>query len=161
MTGAAFKTGMSKVYAAHAKAPPSQAVLEALWERVGTLPDAFMHWAARQLCDYEKLPQNLGLELAGRLYPRWRAQNRTGSPHQPQLCPDCDPQTPGFFHWWRRDGQTGRVTSGLCRCLCNNNPALDPMPRKSKAQAAKNGLSVMPRGYRGGPAAFDKEISKR
>lgn len=157
MNQAAFKSGMTAVYAAHGRVPPSEAVLLAVWRRVESLPDAFMDWACRELADYDKLPGNLGLELARALYARWRAERAPRGPRR-LPCPDCDPSTPGFFHWWRREG--GLLRSGLIRCACNDDPAFDPLPRKNKAAARAEGLLVMPPDCKGGPAAFERGLSR-
>lgn len=155
MNEGAFRNSMNRIFAAHAKAPPSRAAIDAVWYRVAEFPDAFMDWAAAKLCDYEKLPGNLGYEIKG-MYSQWRSE--TGQPRQERhCCPDCDRQIPGFFYWWQRD-ESGHVASGMCRCLCNNDPSLDPMPRKSKAQAEREGMVVMPKGNQGSPAGFEIEL---
>lgn len=154
MEQAKFKNCVREIYAAHGKTPPTDAVMLAVWKRVEDMPDAFMPWAAVKLSDYERLPANLGLELAKQLYPEWRAETRKTGPSSSN-CPECDPRIPGYFFGWKRDSQ-GILRSGICRCLCNADPAMGNMPRMSRALADSQGIAVMPVGCPGGPAAFEQ-----
>lgn len=154
MNNMAFKNELRSIFAAHGKVAPSEAIVMAVWKRVESFPDAFMVWASSHLADYEKLPSNLGLELAKGLYPRWRAETDQ-APVRRQCCPDCDSQMPGFFYAWRKD-EAGRLNSFLCRCLCNADPALGNMPQMSKGYAGRQGLTVMPADWQGGPAGFER-----
>lgn len=152
-----FKNELRAIFAAHGKIVPSDAVALAVWKRVEEFPDAFMTFAATQLADYEKLPSNLGFELARVLYPLWRSRMDQQNTRR-VCCPDCDRHMPGFFQAWKRD-EAGRLRSVLCRCLCNDDPVFENMPRMSKAFAGQQGFSVMPRTWKGGPAGFERSIS--
>lgn len=150
-----FKNGMRRIFAAHGKIPPSETVLAVVWERLRDKPDPFMDWAAQKLADCEKLPGNLGLELERALLPQWRAETKGESDSRVyDLCPDCDRQLPGFFYVWSQNPD-GTRHMAVQRCLCNSARGLDPLPRKSKAQAQREGRMVMPQDWSAGPAGFE------
>ncbi len=111
MTVTAFKDGLGSVFAAHGKAFPGKEMIAAVWRRVEPLPDSFMAWAAVRLEDYEKLPSNLGRELAVVLWPQWRAEQ----PARPgrEGCAAC-----GGRGFWlaRRKGDEGPGGRGVALC---------------------------------------------
>lgn len=149
-----FKPELRNIYAAHGRAVPSDAVVLAIWRRVKDYPDAFMFWASAKLQDEEKLPGNVGLELSRSMYPAWCGE--TGQPRQEHVCcPDCDRQMPGWFYVWSRD-ERGHVRSWVQRCMCNHDPSLGAMPARSKEHVIREGGTVMPKDFSGGPGAFER-----
>lgn len=148
-----FKPQIRDIYAAHGKSVPSDAIVLRVWSRVKEFPDAFMGWACAKLQDYEKLPGNLGWELAGNLYSQWRSETG-GRRSQLQGCPECDRETPGFFMGWKRYNG-GIPYSATIRCLCNSDPAFGNIPAKSRDQAQREGWALRPLGDEGSPAGFE------
>lgn len=151
-----FKPELRKMYAAHGRNPVNDAAVAVIWNRVKTMPNAFMEWAALQIADEDKLPGNLGLELERVLFPRWYAQNKQQQA-RPSYCPDCDTSLPGpgFFHVWERlpNGEIGRRVQ---KC-CYYGKDFQKEERMTKAQARSRGLIVMP-ADRTDVSVFDLEL---
>ncbi|MDR2503051.1 MAG: hypothetical protein LBD82_01485 [Deltaproteobacteria bacterium] len=133
MFEATFKTEIIAIYAAHGRGVPSGPVLAAIWDRVDSLPDAFMRWAAGELREMETLPANLGLYLHKNLWPLWDEKNRPQQTDpEPSRCPDCTPPyaLPGSGFWvWRHSGGSLYRYFAPCRCSGEKRfftrPALD------------------------------------
>lgn len=151
-----FKPELRKMYAAHGRNPVNDAAIGVIWDRVKTMPNAFMEWAALQTADEDKLPGNLGLELERVLFPRWYAQNKQQQA-RPSYCPDCDTSlpSPGFFHVWQRlpNGDIGRF---MQKC-CYYGKDFQKEERMTKTQAMARGFIVMPPG-RTDVLEFDREL---
>ena len=124
-----------------------------LWAEVcAEVPFAAAPFIRRKVLELDSLPRNFGKAILG-FFREWRSSRPVET--QRACCPDCDPQHPGFFHWWGKIND--RMYSGLARCLCNDDATLGGLRQMSKSQAEREGLIVMPRGYKGGPAEFEKE----
>lgn len=111
-------------------------------------------WIRSKLVAGDSLPRNFGKAVLG-LYAEWRSQSGRGAQTQ-RCCPECDTQTPGFFLSWKNDEETGSLQSYLLRCMCNQDPQWHTQKARTKAQAQREGYTVMPSGYPGGPAAFER-----
>ena len=137
--------------AAFSAAPPPARSCE-LWaemcERVPVRAAAFIR---ARILERESLPRNFGKAVL-ELHRDWLAT--LPAPERRPCCPDCDPALPGFFYAWKRNS-AGIPHSCVFRCLCNEDPALGDMPRASKEKARSDGYTVMPRGWKGGPAGFE------
>jgi hypothetical protein len=134
MKNETFDMYVPRIYAAHGKTVPTLEILRELWERIQGLPDAFLPWATAKLADYEKLPGNLGRELAGDLYSAWQLAHRNRG-YEPKGCPNCDTSTPGWFFGWREDG-----SARLCKCTCNTDSKFADYPSTSLFQLHEQGL---------------------
>lgn len=139
-----FKNQLRAIFAAHGKAP-SEAVVYAVWTRVEPLPDEFMTWAVTKLCDYEKLPPNLGLELEKELFPSWCSQTGKKALRLNAGCHECDIQTPGYFTGWLKGGDGQRK---LIRCACNTDEKCSFMRPMTRGAAERNGYHTTPPGKR-------------
>lgn len=140
-----FKQELRGIYASHGKAAPaSDAVITAVWKRIQSFPDDFMRWSATQLADYEKLPNNLGLELERSLFPDWKAQTGFRTAAQ-ALCPNCDREFPGFFMAFEKT-PAGYLHSFLVRCPCNHGSRWEHMESYNKAEAQRRGYTVKQHG---------------
>ena len=148
------KKMLAEIYAVHGKSVPSEKIAEVIIRQMLDKPLAFMSWAAARMGDYDRLPGNMGLELR-QLYSEWTSRRGIGS-RKREACPDCDKSFPGFFFYWKRNEQ-GVLYERLARCQCNDDPN-ERGPKKSKTQVAKEGFTVIPRGYDGGDARFVKRI---
>lgn len=147
-------------YAAFNAAPPAASSRAwALWaEMCAPVPLKAAPWIRSRILEQDSMPRNFGKAVLC-LWQDWHAAQR-GSAARRDPCPDCDAALPGFFYWWRHDA-SGRLYSGLFRCLCNHDSYYDPMPRRSKDQARREGYSVMPEGFQGGWAAFTARMMER
>lgn len=126
-----------------------------LWaEMCESVAGESLTWIRGKIIAQDSLPRNFGKAVLG-LYAEWRAQTGRGAREQ-RCCPDCDRQTPGFFASWKNDEETGRLQSYLLRCMCNQDPQWHAHKAMSKGQAQREGYTVMPAGYHGGPAAFER-----
>ena len=148
-----FEHCMKDIFSAFGRKEPTGNAIMSIWKRVRNFPDSFMTWAAEKLSYYEKLPGNLSLEIEKNLYPQWRSE--TGQPLQERACcHECDTKFPGFFMGYRWH-EGGRAYNATIRCLCNDDPAFDPMQRKSRDQAEREGWSLVPIGM--SHAKFERE----
>ena len=111
-------------------------------------------WIRSRLIEQDSMPRNFGKAVAA-LYREWQAEHGQG-PAGRSCCPECDPRIPGYFYGWKKEN--GYVHSFICRCLCNDDPSLGPMPRMSREYAAAQGISALPVDYQGGPARFEREV---
>ena len=124
MDKALFDSKIKETYATYGKPDPRPSVLEAAFKRVADLPDEFIVWAAEQLQDADKLPNNLGRELKKSLFPAWRASQMptfTNEQYYADMCgdPDCpECRGKGWFYVWKRGAKPGTAPTAI-PCLCN------------------------------------------
>ena len=150
-----FKPKVREMFAAHGRNPVNDAAVAVIWERVKTMPDAFMQWAAMQIADEEKMPGNLGFELERVLFPRWYSQNKSVQARV-SYCPDCDTDLgQGFFYVWQRldNGMYHRFTQ---KC-CHFGKGFEKEDRLTKYQAKARGFIVMPAGQNN-PFLFEQQL---
>ena len=131
-----FDNGMNEIFACFQKAPPRGAVLDAVFKRVGDLPDEFMAWAVDAFAEEEKLPMNLGRELL-RMFPAWKAANTPVAQYDPYAneasgdpnCPDC--KGTGWHYVYPVNCRPGTAPYAV-PCLCNTVvDGWDHPPRKA------------------------------
>lgn len=139
--------------------PPVPSRAWALWgEMCASVPLKAAPHIRAKIMELDSMPRNFGKFVlqSGR---EWLAQGGgSGGPdRRRECCPECEPRMPGYFYGWTKDS-AGLVHSCLCRCLCNDDPALGKMPRMSREYAASRDICVMPVGYPGGPSAFEQEV---
>jgi hypothetical protein len=130
-----YEQYIAKIFAAHSKAVPSGEIAKALWERIQGLPDAYLPWAAAKLADYEKLPGNLGRELAGDLYSAWLSEHRNRA-YEPRGCSNCDGGTPGWYFGYRDDDPV----PVLLKCPCNADRKFADVPAVSPRELRERGM---------------------
>ena len=114
-----FSDRLREIYAIFGKAYPAQAIVDAIYRQVQNFPDDFMAYAVGYCQNQTDLPRNLGLFLRQQVWPDYLTQNPQKR-QAPRCCPDCNPDTPGFFLAWKPDG-----TSMLCICACNEHSGLE------------------------------------
>ena len=115
-----FTEILGRIYAAFGKNMPAQHVRDAIYERIQPMPDAFMDYAKKRLCDMEALPQNLGLYLERDLWPDFKAANpELEGVSQKACCPLCDPGNPGQ----RRVHAPDYSWVHIWKCPCNTDPS--------------------------------------
>lgn len=86
-----FFEGIDRVFAAHGKIRVSAPVKEQIFKRVRDMPDDFMVFAEEELEDYEKLPANLGREIATVLFTAYKNRQQGIALSEITLqCPECD-----------------------------------------------------------------------
>lgn len=142
-----FKPQAAMFFSAHRRTPTGGQVAE-IWQRVQSLPDAFMIWAAGQLRDSATLPGNLGLHLEKTLWPQWRKLNPDKCARQEVGgCADCsgrhDDPGYGFYASWDGDW---RLRFFPCRC----NPLLRGSQRSfTRAQLDGTGWTPIPENFAG------------
>jgi len=129
-----------------AKAPESSSPAWRIWaEMCADVPLTAVPYIRGKLFELDSMPRNFGKAVKA-LAAEWRSDTRQPKPEQ-QCCHECYPPFPGFFPGWQK-AEGGMLYKFMIRCLCNGNPYFDPMPRKSKAQAEREGYTVLPVGRR-------------
>lgn len=127
-----FFNGMEDIYAAFGKKMPEDKIVQAIYKRVKTLPDAFMDFALKCLEDEEKLPQNLGRYLFRNLWPEYLALHpELKAIEDIACCSKCAPDMPGYRKVWQPELVLGQedYTPRIIRCTCGNapNPKKEPI----------------------------------
>lgn len=112
-----FERCLKKIYAIHGKkAPENFDVVDAIYERVETLPPEFMDYAIEKFQDMEKLPANMGKFLKVDLWPEYLSENPQLRARASYECSECGGS--GFIRAYRNgDGNyNGALTLFDCEC---------------------------------------------
>lgn len=148
-----FAGMMEEIYAAFGRATPSERVVSLTYARVSHIPMEACKSIVDRICEMDKLPANVGLEVL-RGWDAWCAQHpERVSPKT--HCPDCD--STGVWHIWMPI-ETGRVHAYVVPC-----PTCQPDSIASlSAHAIRQlGGDIMPRRYPGGPVGYDRDKQYR
>ncbi|MDR2056587.1 MAG: hypothetical protein LBQ10_12090 [Desulfovibrio sp.] len=133
-----FESVMEKIYGTFGRKIPEGIVIADVWDRVKSLPDAFMDFAHEKLRDEEKLPGNMGLALQ-RLWPEYLDKNPgIRSAHKDnEGCDNCrglPGSLPGMFFVYGPDGHRYAV-----KCVCSRNASLAHWPAWTRSLALERG----------------------
>lgn len=123
-----FEAAIEKMYGNFGRvlSPGAKA---AAYEQLQHLPESFIVWAKGEVYKLDAFPGNFPRFILTVLYPKWQSQQGQQQSEQASFkrCPDCDLEMPGFITAWRHD-QNRKVF----RCLCNNRPEFEFMPKLSR-----------------------------
>lgn len=137
-----FEAGMTRIYSIFGKSAPKPEVLEAVWDRVHDMPDAFLDYAIVLVRDEDMLPRNLGKYLDSLKPEFWSQKNGGTGKKEKQLgCRDCY-KSPGWIYMYAP--QTHYETWFPCACGLGETPY--DIPRTSKATLRKHGYTDDPQG---------------
>jgi hypothetical protein len=143
MDNQVFLQGLEDIYATHGKAIPGPKIGAAIYDRIRTLPDAFMTFAVDALRDYASLPSNMGREMIRVLWPAYRDKNpQLASRHEEQGCDACRNSRAGVGFLFSHAPWGHKWHIVMHKCVCNKQENIAHWEAKTPEQIRDAGYTL-------------------